>query len=114
MNTQPAIDKLLVISVSGETFTLLRELLIRERFYFTQIESSGGIIQKESASLLVGIPSNRAGELGKLIQKTCKRHKIYVPARVEGALLAGTPLMIEAEAGGALVYTLDVEHFEQF
>jgi uncharacterized protein YaaQ len=114
MNKPKTIDRLLVISLSIETLVLLREQLVQNHFYFTQIESSGGIIQKDSASLLVGIAKNREEELIRLIRKTCKRRKTFVPARVESSLMTVTPLMIEAEAGGALIYTLDVELFEQF
>jgi len=114
MNTHPRINKLLVVSVFGETLAALREQLVKSRFYFTQIESSGGIIQKETASLLIGIPDSREEELMRLIRKKCKRRKTFVPARMEAAIMPGMPVMLEGEAGGALVYTLDVEHFEQF
>lgn len=114
MNQPTSIDRLIVISVSAETLNRLREQLVKNHFYFTQIESSGGILQKESISLLVGISRNRADELMKLIRKSCKRRRTFIPARVETSLMAGTALMIEAEVGGALIYTLDVERFEQF
>lgn len=108
------VDKIYVVSVSGETVSMLREQLVHNNFYFTQIESSGGIIQKESVSLLIGIDQRRANELLQLIQKVCKRRRTYIPARTETVVLQTHPLMIEAEVGGALVYTLDVERFEQF
>lgn len=108
------VDKIYIVSVSGETVPILREQLVRKNFYFTQIESSGGIIQKESVSLLIGIDHRRAGELLQLIRKVCKRRRTYVPARTETVVMQTHPLMIEAEVGGALIYTLDVERFEQF
>ena len=108
------IDKIYVVSVSGETVSSLREQLVKKGFYFTQIESSGGIIQKESVSLLIGINQARTGELQQLIRKVCKRKRTYVPARTETVVMQTHPLMIEAEIGGALVYSLDVERFEQF
>jgi uncharacterized protein YaaQ len=114
MDSHKTINKIYVISVSGETVSALREQLVKNGFYFTQIESSGGIIQKESVSLLIGIDQGRADELLRLVQKACKRRRTYVPARTETVILQTHPLMIEAEIGGALVYTLDVERFEQF
>jgi len=114
MNAHETINQLYVISVSVETLNQLREQLVKEHFYFTQIESSGGIIQKESISLLVGIPQSRAEALLRLIRKCCKRRKTFIPARVETTLMSGAPLMIETEVGGALIYALEVEQFEQF
>lgn len=114
MANHKTVDKIYVVSVSGETVSPLREQLVANDFYFTQIESNGGIIQKESVSLLIGIDQERAGELLRLIQKVCKRRRTYVPARTETVVLQTHPLMIEAEVGGALIYTLDVERFEQF
>jgi uncharacterized protein YaaQ len=114
MTENKVVDKIYVVSVSGETVSSLREQLVQNGFYFTQIESSGGIIQKESVSLLIGINQARMGELQQLIQRVCKRRRTYVPARTETVVLQTHPLMIEAELGGALVYSLDVERFEQF
>ena len=114
MASHKTVNKIYVVSVSGETVSALREQLVQNGFYFTQIESSGGIIQKESVSLLIGIDQARAEELLRLIQTVCKRRRTYIPARTETVVLQTHPLMIEAEVGGALVYTLDVERFEQF
>lgn len=114
MTDHKIVDKMYVVSVSGETVATLREHLVQNNFYFTQIESSGGIIQKESVSLLIGIDQARSNELLQLLQKVCKRRRTYIPARTETVVLQTHPLMIEAEIGGALVYTLDVERFEQF
>lgn len=114
MNDSASIDQLFVLSVSTETLMRLREQLVKRNFVFTQIESSGGIIQKESVCLLVGISSGRADELMKIIRKSCKRHRTFIPARMETSLISGAPMMLEVEVGGALVYVLEVERFEQF
>jgi uncharacterized protein YaaQ len=49
-----------------------------------------------------------------IIEQTCQPHQEYVP--VQFSPPAGFPpmSMIEARVGGALVYQVDVERFEQF
>jgi uncharacterized protein YaaQ len=108
------IDRLLLITVSGDTITELTQELVARKLYFTLIESSGGFLRKESTSLVIGIANTRYLELLDVIRTVCQRKRIFVPARIETPTAQQHPLMIEAEAGGAVYFTFKVERFEQF
>jgi uncharacterized protein YaaQ len=91
----------------------LTERLVADGFYATQIDSSGGILYEATISLLIGLDSARLPRLLNHLRECCSTHRRYIPAHVEAPLLEIQPVMIEAEVGGATVYVLDVERFEQ-
>ena len=98
----------------GEQVGDLTHHLVQGGFYFTLVDTSGGFLQNSTDCLLIGINSARRENLLKIIRECCHVRRTYIPARVENPLLQGQPLMIEAEVGGASIYIMDVERFEQF
>ncbi len=114
MATSTLINELFIIVVSQEQIGDLTRQLIQGGFYFTLVDSTGGFLQNSTAALLIGINSSRREPLLKIIRDCCHIRRTFIPARVENPLLQGQPLMIEAEIGGASIYIVDVERFEQF
>jgi uncharacterized protein YaaQ len=111
--TQGPVNQLVFIVVSERQAEDLLKALVQERFYFTKIDSSGMIFQEPTLCLLVGLNNTRRTALMELVKETCKPFEEYIPVQFNAP--AGFPpmSMIEARAGGALVYVLDVERFEQ-
>ena len=114
MSSNRDIDLLVVVIVATEQITELTQELIKGEFYFTRINSSGGILERATVSLLIGINKIRLNPLMGIIRTCCHTRLKFIPARVEAPLMQGQPLMIEAEVGGATVYAVDVEQFIQF
>jgi uncharacterized protein YaaQ len=114
MSSSSTIDLLFIISVANEQAGELSQRLVRAGFYFTRVESSGGLLEKSTVSLLVGIPADRREALMKLVRACCSTRRTYITARSEQPLIQGQPLMIEAEISGATISVLEVDHFEQF
>jgi uncharacterized protein YaaQ len=113
MDQTDSIDRLLIAIVSSNDVGNLAQNLIKERFYFTRVTSHGSLISEEIDSLLVGINHSRHPALLKLIDRCCRTRVKFVPAG-DNSTFQGQPLMIEAEVGGAIVYTCEVEQFVQF
>ncbi len=107
------IDLLVVVIVSGEQVGKLAKQLVKRHFYFTRVDSNGGLNSESSVFLLVGIESSRKPALIKLIERCCTPSKRYIPIGLGSYIAQAAPTMIEAQVGGALVYTLEVEHFER-
>jgi len=114
MAAKSDIDTLVILVVADEQLSELTHKLVAGKFYFTRVESGGGFLQRPSASLLLGIPGKRLEELLNLVRSCCKRRLTYIPARVDPLIPLGQPVMIEAEVGGAVIFTFEVERFEQF
>jgi len=108
-----AINQLVIASVSGAQAGALTDRLTRDGFYVTHVDSSGGILQEAAVSLLIGLDGARLSRLLEHVRECCRTRRRFIPAHVEAPLLEIQPVLIEAEVGGATVYVLDVERFEQ-
>ena len=113
MKSKTVIDQLVVVVVSSDQVGSLAQLLIKEGFYFTRVNSHWGILPVDMVSLLIGINASRHQELTDLISKCCQTRLKYIPTQIDIPMFQGQPMMIEAEVGGAVIYTFDVERFEQ-
>jgi uncharacterized protein YaaQ len=112
--TEPTtINQLVIATVAGTQAGSLTERLTRDGFYVTQVDSSGGVLYEATLSLLIGLDRTRLPRLLEIIRECCRTRRRFVPAHVEAPLLEVQPVMIEAEVGGATIYVLDVERFEQ-
>ena len=108
------IDQLALVDVSGSQAGELMQQLTKNGFYFTKIDSSGGIIQEPMVCLLIGFDKGRKDDLLKISRKYCQPHKQYIPANmsIQPGYTNQIP-MIEAQMGGAIIHLLNVERFEQ-
>ncbi len=113
MTTTNEINQLIILIVSGRQAGDFMQLMIQNKFYFTKIDSSGGVFQEPTVCFLIGLNATRLASLMTLLNACCKTYHEYIPAQMN--LNPGyTPIsMIEAQVGGALVYALNIERFIQ-
>ncbi len=114
MTSVDIVNQLVVVVVSGRQSEELMHELTKNHFYFTRIDSTGMVFQEPTVFLLIGLNNSRLGPLMSLIERICQPRQEYVPVQFNPP--AGFPpmSMIEARIGGALVYQVDIERFEQF
>jgi uncharacterized protein YaaQ len=113
VTTSKAINQLVIATVSGAQAGALTDRLTHDGFQVTQVDSSGGILYEATVSLLIGLNQARLPRLLAHVRECCRTRRRFIPAHVEAPLLEIQPVLIEAEVGGATVYVLDVERFEQ-
>jgi len=113
MPTPTEIDQLFIIIVSGSQAGALMKQLTASGFYFTIIDSSGGVIQEPMLCLLVGLNSSKEAPLLELVRQHCGPYKQFIPTQMNVPPGYIQPTMIEAQLGGALVYSMCVERFIQ-
>jgi uncharacterized protein YaaQ len=111
--TTPAIDQLMIVTVSGEQTAGLVQALNRDGFYVTVIDSRGGLLDERLSTLLIGLSRARQPQLLTRLRTECRTRRRLIPAQLETPLASAQTLMIEAETGGAVMYVLDVESFQQ-
>jgi uncharacterized protein YaaQ len=107
------INQLAILVLSGYQSEDLMQKLVEQRFYFTKIDSSGGMLNEPAVCLLIGLNSMRLPALLELVQKCCQPYTQYIPTHMNPQSGYPSMSMIEAQVGGALIYTLNVERFEQ-
>ncbi|MBN1220407.1 MAG: cyclic-di-AMP receptor [Anaerolineae bacterium] len=110
----PPINQLVIVTASGSQAGPLTERLNRDGFWVTQVNSSGGLLYDSTVSLLIGVNQARLSRLLEHIRKHCSTQQRFVLAYGEAPMLEAQPLMLEAEVGGATIYVLDIELFEQW
>ncbi|MEA3342139.1 MAG: cyclic-di-AMP receptor [Chloroflexota bacterium] len=113
MTPPDIVNQLAIATVSGDQAGALMDRLTRDGFYFTKIDSSGGILYQATLSLIIGFDRGRLPRLLEHIRECCPTHRRFIPAHAEAPMLEIQPAMIEAETGGATVCVLNVERFEQ-
>jgi uncharacterized protein YaaQ len=112
MNEQK-VDRLALLVISGSQAGDLMKDLQQKKFYFTVIDTSGGLINEQVVCIMLGLPQERLPLLLDLVNRCCQTYRQYIPAQMQppGELMM-LP-MVEAQSGGALVYLMNVERFEQ-
>jgi uncharacterized protein YaaQ len=110
------IDTLVIANIANEQIPLLIKELNKLRFYFTRIDSSGGLLYLSTSTLLIGIRKERYEKLMDLLHTYCKKQRTHIATQtqMETHFQPSHPIIIEAETGGASILTLVVEHFEQY
>lgn len=113
MSTPGLIDRLFIITVMGEQAAELTRRLTTDGFQITEMNTTGGLLQELQVSYLIGFNRARQPQLLSHIREVCKRQRRFIPAHLEGSASLFHAAIIEAEVGGAVVYALDVDRFEQ-
>ncbi|MBN1888192.1 MAG: cyclic-di-AMP receptor [Thermoflexales bacterium] len=113
MTQYATVNQLLIATVSSSQTGTLMDKLTRDGFYVTRVDSSGGILYEATVSLFIGLNQSRLPRLLEHLRECCPTRRRLIPAHIEAPLLEVQPVMIEAEVGGAMIYVLDIERFEQ-
>jgi uncharacterized protein YaaQ len=106
------INLLAVATVAGGQAGTLTHLLTAHGFTFTELASQASLVDQPLTTLLIGTNAARQAELLKLVGECCPQHVQYVPVRAEPAFNM-PPLMVEALAGGVVLYLFEVDQFLQ-
>lgn len=77
------------------------------------LSSTGGFLGRRNATLLIGIPEGGEQDAVTALQKSCRQRVEYLAIPLEGAPLP-LPTPVPVTVGGATVFTLPVERFEEF
>ena len=112
MTSHETVNQLVVVTVTGEQVDDLTRRLLQDGLHVTQVDR-GGLFQEIPVSLLIGLNRADRPRLLAHVRECCRTRKRFIPTQAETPWLEGVGMMIEAEVGGATIYALDVERFEQ-
>jgi uncharacterized protein YaaQ len=77
------------------------------------LASTGGFLGRRNATLLVGLPEGKEEDVRIALQKSCRQRVEYLAIPLEGSPLP-LPTPVPVTVGGATVFTIPVERFEEF
>ena len=78
----------------------------------TRLPSIGAFLGRRNATLLIGLPPSQVESVLNTFKENCRQRVEYIAVPLESAPLplpSPTPITV----GGATIFTLDVEHFEE-
>ncbi|MFQ5576470.1 MAG: cyclic-di-AMP receptor [Anaerolineae bacterium] len=108
--------KLIVTIISVEDAQTLIDALVQRGHRAALAGAPAGVLRNGSSVLLAGAPENRVDEVIAIIKEVCRTRTHYSnplpPIMEPGEMFAPPP--VETEAGGATVFVIDVDRFEQF
>ena len=76
------------------------------------LTSTGGLLGRRNATLLIGLPEGMETGLIESLHKTCRQRVEYLTMPVEGAPMP-LPTPVPVTVGGATIFALPVERFEE-
>jgi uncharacterized protein YaaQ len=106
--------KLIIAVVQDQDADRTIKALNEIGYRVTRVASTGGFFSVGNTTLLSGVAEDQVEAVIRILNETCERRTRLIPAGpniIESAAMMGA--FVEVEVGGATVFVLDVEHFEQ-
>lgn len=78
----------------------------------TYLASAGGFLGRRNATLLIGLPAEKQSQALHALHEACRQRVEYMTLPLEGSPMP-MPAPVPVTVGGATVFALPVERFEQ-
>jgi uncharacterized protein YaaQ len=104
---------LLTAVVQAQDAEAADNALTKLGFSVTRLPSTGGFLGRRNSTLLIGLPADKKLLAVEALNKNCRQRIEYIAVPLESAPLplpAPTPITI----GGATIFVMEVERFEEF
>ncbi len=107
------IQKLIAAVVQEQDEDLAMRALTELKVPVFHMATAGGFLGRRNATLLIGVRGGEVDEIVRALQKSCRQRVEYLAVPLEGSPLP-MPTSVPVTVGGATVFTLPVERFEEF
>lgn len=112
-NHQGKENKILCLAVvQAQDADIAEEALRTAKVFVTRLPSQGAFLGRRNATLLIGLPKVKLPEVVQTLKENCRQRIEYISVPLESAPLpmpSPTPITV----GGATVFSLDIEYFEE-
>jgi uncharacterized protein YaaQ len=108
--------KLIMAVVQDKDSNRLSDALVEANVRATKLASTGGFLRAGNTTFLTGVDDDRVDKVIKIIKDNCRsRDQLVAPVSPMGGNADSyVPHPVEVEVGGATVFVLPVDRFEQF
>jgi len=104
--------RLLLAIIQAQDFDNASNAMTRLGMSVTRLPSIGGFLGRRNVTLMIGLPEGKEPIAMEALNKNCRQRVEFIAIPLESAPLpmpAPTPVTI----GGATVFSIDVEHYEE-
>ena len=113
MDRRPPIRQLMLAIVQEQDVDLATRTLSVLDVPVIHLSSMGGFLGRRNATLMIGLPVGTEEKVVVALQKSCRQRVEYLAVPLEGAPLP-LPTPVPVTVGGATIFTIPVERFEEF
>ncbi|TCS77953.1 cyclic-di-AMP receptor [Tepidibacillus fermentans] len=108
--------KLVIAVVQDKDSHRLSSALVKANFRATKLSSTGGFLKAGNTTFLIGVEDSRVDEVLQIIKDNGKARKQLVSpvSPLGGNAESYVPFPVEVQVGGATVFVLPIEQFQQF
>jgi uncharacterized protein YaaQ len=106
------IHLLLIAVIQDQDLDTATEYLQHVGASMTYLSSSGGFLGRRNVTLLIGLPSDKEEDALIALHDACRQRIEYMTLPLEGSPMP-MPAPVPVTVGGATVFALPVERFEQ-
>jgi uncharacterized protein YaaQ len=107
--------KLVIAVIQDKDSAKLMEALVDQGFRATKLASTGGFLKAGNTTMLIGVDQEQVKQVVEIIKTVCQSREKMVTTMspIGGAVESYVPYPVEVVVGGATIFVLDVERFEQ-
>ncbi|BFH10388.1 cyclic-di-AMP receptor [Paenibacillus dendritiformis] len=108
--------KMIVAIVQDKDSNRLSSALVKANFRATKLASTGGFLRAGNTTFMIGVNDDQVSTVLNVIRNNCKvRDQLVTPVTpLSGTTDSYMPLPVEVQVGGATVFVMPVDRFEQF
>ena len=106
------IDTMLIAIVQAQDAESAQFALQKIGVSSERLSSVGGFLGRRNATLLIGLSKSRQVQIIDTLQENCRQRVEYIAVPLESAPLP-LPTPTPINIGGATIFGLEIEHFEE-
>lgn len=110
--TERPITHLMTVMIQEQDLDLVLRSLNELGAKATHLVSTGGFLGRRNVTLLIGLPNDLRPAVVDVLKRSCRQRVEYLAIPLEGSPLP-LPTPVPVTVGGATVFTLAVERFEE-
>lgn len=112
MTKTQKVSKLMTAVIQIQDVENAINALTEAGLFVTNISSTGAFLGRRNSTLLIGLGEGQEAAAVAVLAKSCRRRVEYLATRLEGAPFH-LPLSTPVTVGGATIFTLEVERWEE-
>ena len=105
--------KLIMAIINNDDSQNVSNRLTKAGFHVTKMATTGGFLMSGNSTFITGVEEEHVEEVIDIIRTYSKRRKQMTPMNFAGGPNALGSYPLEVTVGGATIFVLNVERFEQ-
>lgn len=112
-NLNGKIDQIMTAVIQEQDVEMTIKSLGKLGVPITRLASSGGFLGRRNSTLFIGMNESIREDVVRSLQNSCQQRVEYLAIPLEGSPLP-MPTPIPVTVGGATIFTLPVDKYEEF